>query len=80
MFYREQEVDLTATEFKLLTLFANAPGRVFTRDLLINELWSDSYYAVDRTVDTHISRLRRKLHQLSEAIETVRGVGYRFKE
>lgn len=78
--YREQEVDLTATEFKLLTLFASAPGRVFTRDLLMNELWGDSYYAVDRTVDTHISRLRRKLHQLSEAIETVRGVGYRFKE
>ena len=80
VFYREQEVDLTATEFKLLTLFASAPGRVFTRDLLMNELWGDSYYAVDRTVDTHISRLRRKLHQLSEAIETVRGVGYRFKE
>ena len=78
--YREQAVDLTATEFKLLTLFASAPGRVFTRDLLMNELWGDSYYAVDRTVDTHISRLRRKLHQLSEAIETVRGVGYRFKE
>lgn len=80
VFNREQEVDLTATEFKLLTLFASAPGRVFTRDLLMNELWGDSYYAVDRTVDTHISRLRRKLHRLGEAIETVRGVGYRFKE
>ena len=80
VFYREQEVDLTATEFKLLTLFASTPGRVFTRDLLMDELRGDSYYAVDRTVDTHISRLRRKLHQLSEAIETVRGVGYRFKE
>ena len=80
MFNRRQEVDLTATEFKLLTLLVGTPGRVFTRDLLMNKLWGDNYFAVDRTVDTHISRLRRKLHQLSDAIETVRGVGYRFKE
>lgn len=79
-FNRGQELDLTATEFKLLTLLAGAPGRVFTRDLLMNELWGDNYFAVDRTVDTHISRLRRKLDHLSDAIETVRGVGYRFKE
>ena len=77
---RRQEVDLTATEFKLLTLLVGTPRRVFTRDLLMNKLWGDNYFAVDRTVDTHISRLRRKLHQLSDAIETVRGVGYRFKE
>lgn len=80
VFNRGQKSDLTATEFKLLTLLAGAPGRVFTRDLLMNELWGDNYFAVDRTVDTHISRLRRKLGHLSDAIETVRGVGYRFKE
>ena len=80
VFNRGQKSDLTATEFKLLTLLAGAPGRVFTRDLLMNELWGDNYFAVDRTVDTHISRLRRKLDHLSDAIETVRGVGYRFKE
>ena len=80
VFNRGQKLDLTATEFKLLTLLAGAPGRVFTRDLLMNELWGDNYFAVDRTVDTHISRLRRKLDHLSGAIETVRGVGYRFKE
>ena len=80
VFNRGQELDLTATEFKLLTLLAGAPGRVFTRDLLMNELWGDNYFAVDRTVDTHISRLRRKLDHLSDAIETMRGVGYRFKE
>ena len=80
VFNRRQKVDLTATEFKLLALLAGAPGRVFTRDLLMNELWGDNYFAVDRTVDTHISRLRRKLGHLSDAIETVRGVGYRFKE
>ena len=80
VFNGKEEVDLTATEFKLLTLLAGAPGRVFTRDLLMNELWGDSYFAVDRTVDTHISRLRRKLGELNGAIETVRGIGYRFKE
>ena len=80
VFNRRQEVDLTATEFKLLTLLVGTPRRVFTRDLLMNKLWGDNYFAVDRTVDTHISRLRRKLHQLSDAIEIVRGVGYRFKE
>ena len=80
VFNRGQKLDLTATEFKLLTLLVGAPGRVFTRDLLMNELWGDNYFAVDRTVDTHISRLRRKLGHLSDAIETVRGVGYRFKE
>ena len=80
VFNGKEEVDLTATEFKLLTLLAGAPGRVFTRDLLMNELWGDNYFAVDRTVDTHISRLRRKLGELNGAIETVRGIGYRFKE
>lgn len=80
VFNRRQEVDLTATEFKLLALLAGAPGRVFTRDLLMNELWGDNYFAVDRTVDTHVSRLRRKLGELSGAIETVRGIGYRFRE
>ena len=80
VFNRRQKVDLTATEFKLLALLAGAPGRVFTRDLLMNELWGDNYFAVDRTVDTHVSRLRRKLGELSGAIETVRGIGYRFRE
>lgn len=80
VFNWEKEVNLTVTKFKLLTPLAGTPGRVFTRDLLMNELWGDSYYAMDRTVATHISRLRRKLHQLSSAIETVCGIGYRFKE
>ena len=75
VFNRKQKVDLTATEFKHLTLLMDAPGRVFTRDLLMHELWGDDYYALDRTVDTHISRLSRKLDQLSGAIETVRGMG-----
>lgn len=73
-------IDLTATEFKLITLFARSPGRVFTRDILMDVIWGQEYYGIDRTVDTHVSRLRRKLGEFGEHIETVHGVGYRFKE
>ncbi len=73
-------IDLTATEFKLITLFARSPGRVFTRDILMDVIWGEEYYGIDRTVDTHVSRLRRKLGGFGEHIETVHGVGYRFKE
>ena len=74
----EGEIDLTATEFKMLTLFAQAPGRVFTRSVLMDAIWGQEYYGVDRTVDTHVSRLRRKLGRFGERIETVHGVGYKF--
>jgi DNA-binding response OmpR family regulator len=74
----EGEIDLTATELKMLTLFAQAPGRVFTRSVLMDVIWGQEYYGVDRTVDTHVSRLRRKLGRFGENIETVHGVGYRF--
>ena len=74
----EGEIDLTATEFKVLTLFAQAPGRVFTRSVLMDVIWGQDYYGVDRTVDTHVSRLRRKLGRFGEHVETVHGLGYRF--
>ena len=73
-------IDLTATEFKLITLFARSPGRVFNRDILMDVIWGQEYYGIDRTVDTHVSRLRRKLGELGKQIETVYGVGYRLKE
>lgn len=73
-------IDLTATEFKLITMFARSPGRVFNRDVLMDIIWGQEYYGVDRTVDTHVSRLRRKLGDLGQHIETVYGVGYRLKE
>ena len=73
-------IDLTATEFKLITLFAGSPGRVFSRDILMDVIWGQEYYGIDRTVDTHVSRLRRKLGDLGKHIETVYGVGYRLKE
>ena len=74
----DETIELTATEFKLLTLFARSPGRVFTRDILMDVIWGQDYYGIDRTVDTHVSRLRRKLGNLGRHIETVHGVGYRF--
>ena len=73
-------IELTATEFKLITLFARSPGRVFTRDILMEVIWGQDYYGIDRTVDTHVSRLRRKLGEFGKHIETVHGVGYRFTE
>ena len=73
-------IDLTATEFKLITLFARSPGRVFSRNILMDAIWGQEYYGIDRTIDTHVSRLRHKLGNLGTQIETVYGVGYRLKE
>ena len=73
-------IDLTATEFKILSLFAHSPGRVFTRSILMDAVWGQEYYGIERTMDTHVSRLRRKLGEFGERIETVHGVGYRLKE
>ncbi len=75
-----EEVALTATEFRLLAeLFQNS-GRVLTRDRLLNSVWGYEFEGYARTVDTHIRRLRQKLGSCADMIETVRGVGYRFKE
>ena len=76
----DEAIDLTATEFKLITLFARSPGRVFNRNILMDVIWGQEYYGIDRTVDTHVSRLRRKLGDFGKHIETVYGVGYRLKE
>ena len=80
VFSEDGAIYLTATEFKLLSLFTRSAGRVFTRNILMDAVWQEEYYGIDRTVDTHISRLRRKLGRFGELIETVRGIGYRFKE
>ena len=76
----EREIDLTATEFKLITLFARSPGRVFSRNILMDVIWGQEYYGIDRSIDAHVSRLRRKLGNLGTQIETVYGVGYRLKK
>jgi two-component system phosphate regulon response regulator PhoB len=71
---------LTATEFKLLVELVTNKGRVQTRERLLDRVWGYSYEGYARTVDTHIRRLREKLGPLGRAIETIRGVGYRFRE
>ena len=73
------EVVLTAQEFKLLELLIKHPGRVFTREQVLNRAWGDDGFVTDRTIDVHIRSLRRKFGDL-EFIETVRGVGYRARE
>ena len=78
--YKGKSIDLTATEFDLLLILAKTPGRVFTRNLLMDLVWGQDYYGVDRTVDTHMSRLRQKLGGGGKNLQTVHGIGYRFKE
>lgn len=76
-----QPVNLTFTEFELLTILARNPGRAFTRDELLVRVWGEDFYGDSRTVDVHIRHLREKLQedpQRPRFIETVRGVGYRF--
>jgi DNA-binding response OmpR family regulator len=72
-------VSLTFKEYELLKFLASHPGRVFTRDSLLNQVWSEDYFGGDRTVDVHIRRLRSKIEVPSRIyIETVRNIGYRF--
>ena len=72
-------VSLTFKEYELLKFLASHPGRVFTRDTLLNQVWSEDYFGGDRTVDVHIRRLRSKIEDPSHIyIETVRNIGYRF--
>jgi two-component system, OmpR family, alkaline phosphatase synthesis response regulator PhoP len=73
-------VELTATEFKLLHFLAQRPGWVFTRQQILDGVHGDNYAITDRAVDVQIVGLRRKLGSAGSSIETVRGVGYRFKE
>ncbi len=73
-------VDLTATEFKILRLLASKPSRVFTRQQIIESIHEGFAAVTDRSVDVQVVSLRRKLGDKGRSIETVRGVGYRFKE
>ena len=75
-----RRIELTATEFRLLHHLASRPGKVQSREYLLEKVWGYDYDGYARTVDTHVRRLRKKLGSAGELIETVRGVGYRFKE
>jgi two-component system, OmpR family, phosphate regulon response regulator PhoB len=73
----DEEIPLTALEFKLLHTFVTRRGRVQTREMLLDEVWGHVPTMPTRTVDTHIQRLRKKIGPASDYIETLRGVGYR---
>jgi DNA-binding response OmpR family regulator len=78
-----EAVELTYVEFEILSALARSPGRVFTRDMLLERVWGDSAYRDPRTIDVHIRHLREKLERepaSPEFIVTVRGVGYRFRD
>ena len=72
-------MELTATEFKLLSYLMHNRGRVQTRDVLLDRVWGYTFEGYSRTIDTHIRRIRKKLGSRQNLIETVRGVGYRFQ-
>jgi DNA-binding response OmpR family regulator len=78
-----EEVKTTYVEFEILSALARRPGRVFTRDMLLQQMWGDAAYRDPRTVDVHIRHLREKIERDAkdpEYIFTVRGVGYRFRD
>ena len=78
--WKNKPMDLTATEFKLLTLLAQRAGRVQSRDQLLRDVWEYDSVIDTRTVDTHMRRLREKIGAAAKHLDTVRGVGYRFVE
>lgn len=76
----DQKIELTLTEFKLLYELLVNKGRVRSREILLNNVWGYTFEGYERTVDTHVQRLRRKMGRFGNIIETVRGIGYMIKE
>lgn len=75
-----RKLDLTATEFRLLSILCERPGRVYSRGQLLDHLWEETRVVTDRTVDAHILRMRRKLGQCAGLLRTVRSIGYKIEE
>jgi two-component system phosphate regulon response regulator PhoB len=75
----ESRVDLTPVEFKLLLKLAQNPNRVMSREQLIDGVWGNGVFIEDRSVDKHISAIRKKLHPTVDSIKTISGVGYEFQ-
>ena len=78
--YKSKPIELTAIEFNILEFLSRYPGRVFSRDQIMDNVWREGKFIIDRAVDVHIRGLRKKLKNAADFIETVRGVGYRFKD
>jgi len=83
VFLRDRELELTSTEFKLLEFFLLHPGRAFSRDQLLEEVWGQQRFVTPRTVDVHVRRLREQIEEQPDEpryLITVRGFGYRFED
>jgi two-component system, OmpR family, alkaline phosphatase synthesis response regulator PhoP len=78
--YRGHAIDLTPTEFKILQVLANRPGWVFTRYQIVDAIRGEDFSVTDRSIDVQVSALRRKMGDAGTLVETVRGIGYRFKD
>ena len=78
VFVNNEQLYLTALEFKLLRQLVDRRGRVQSRDQLLSDVWGYSAEVTTRTVDTHIKRLREKLGTMGKYVQTIRGVGYKF--
>ena len=82
VFLRGKELELTSTEFKLLDFFLSHPGKAYSRESLLNEVWGEQHFVTPRTVDVHIRRLREQIEEKADEpryLVTVRGFGYRFE-
>ncbi len=75
-----RDVFFPRKEFEILALLAAHPGKVFSREMLLNQVWGTDVVVIDRTIDVHIRKIREKLGTDGELIETIKGVGYRYRE
>jgi DNA-binding response OmpR family regulator len=78
--YKGREVKLTSIEFDIVEFLSRSPGRVWSREQILDNVWKEGKFIIDRAVDVHVRGLRKKLGGAEHYIETVRGVGYRFKD
>lgn len=78
--FKGKAVPLTSKEFRILQVLLSARGRVLSRESILRRVWGEGTHVIDRTVDVHIAKLRQKIPFLSDAIETVKDVGYKLRE
>lgn len=78
--YKNQAVTLTAIEFDILEFLSRTPGRVYTREQILDKVWKDGKFIIDRAVDVHVRGLRKKLGAGKDYVQTIRGIGYCFKD
>ena len=78
--YKGHAVKLTSIEFDIVEFLSRSPGRVWSREQILDNVWKEGKFIIDRAVDVHVRGLRKKLGDAEDYIETVRGVGYRFKD